>query len=1090
MNRNDSLAFPRRPTAFVACRPRVTGRLVVGALGLVLGAFATLGRAAPAAGAPADAAPPPDRVGPPRPLTPAELDAHGPRFSPDGARIVFFAGPPGKADIYVIARDGTGLTRLTEDSADDRDPTFSRTGKEILFASNRAGTYDLWRMQADGSKPRPVTALPGDESEPWASPLRYTFSAVVDSACAGPTGAPVDQYDKVVFTRRYAGREEVWFAALNGRHEGRLSPADARCHSPAYADNGLALAFACTTKAGPVVYDSPAIYDPDFAGALKALNAGGRDAEGAAGPRCEDADPSGWRSDPCLKSLPRRYASHPGQSRSAPAEGLTRPTYSANQIRLVAPHGTGAPRLQSRLRDPAATWEALPLGSAPVRAVAWSPAGSEVALETETNGKGALALAPTDFYLQEVRNLVDFPELHGRGASARLQQNRFVVRPGVEKEFFVHYEKLRYARRPPFVTADAALQAFHDEFAGLLRKAEEAAQDLLTQFSTTLAAHFAGRLGKAATPHDKFFAVYFAVAQVLLESGAAAAPDPAALFDEAEYDRPVPAAPEVVPRMAQSLGPALQRLPEALRGDVGRYVRAALAHEGVVPVRIPGEKEPLLVDFSQFAVRGHYARSGLAGYFLAMKWYSQVPLPLDRSAFDLVALFDRLQAGDPAKPQTLVRLADLWQQVDATVSAFMGRPVDVTPATLRAVLAAHPDWLKPKYRPEPVRAELERLRGPIPFRGLAGLLSGGRYPLRASLFPSRFGQDTAFFTALTHPDLEGRPWPIGLDVFAALGVPRARELALAAEGGAAHATAYAQALDDLVARRAPATAGPAPRDLYHAWLDMLKALAMPLDLPADHPMQFARTPAWHERQIFVALAGYVQLKHDAVLYAFQDMSVECDGMDFTLGFTEQPILPTPRGFVDPQPAFFGQMAALAGQSYERFNAGEVPDVTPNWQGDESETAPPDNARTFAERLQAIAAREVRGQPLRKADYTFLNGVGGLLEALFLGTRTSDAARLGADEGRLERGVTLVTDTHTNIQRGQVLQQGIGRIFNLYVAVPDTVGQRMTQGGSYSYYEFHGPMADRLTDEAWWRRIESGDVPPLPAWTTSFVEPAR
>ena len=117
-------------------------------------------------------------------------------------------------------------------------------------------------------------------------------------------------------------------------------------------------------------------------------------------------------------------------------------------------------------------------------------------------------------------------------------------------------------------------------------------------------------------------------------------------------------------------------------------------------------------------------------------------------------------------------------------------------------------------------------------------------------------------------------------------------------------------------------------------------------------------------------------------------------------------------------------------------------------------------------------------------------IGAYLEMYLLRDVPADRAdrMVGADEGRVRLGIALVADVFNDPWKNQTLELGIGRVLDLYVAVPDTVGSRMTQGGLFSYYEFLQPMSDRLTDEAWNRRLESGRTPPLPEWTDSFVEP--
>jgi len=80
-------------------------------------------------------------------------------------------------------------------------------------------------------------------------------------------------------------------------------------------------------------------------------------------------------------------------------------------------------------------------------------------------------------------------------------------------------------------------------------------------------------------------------------------------------------------------------------------------------------------------------------------------------------------------------------------------------------------------------------------------------------------------------------------------------------------------------------------------------------------------------------------------------------------------------------------------------------------------------------------------------------------------------------------MAVVADVHTDTNTGQVLEEGVGDAFVIYVIAPVEGQLVASQGGIFSYYEFTQPMDDRLTDEAW-QTLEP--KPDLPIWTGSFV----
>lgn len=1037
------------------------------------------------------------------PGAPLPAGAARPRFSPDGKRLVFHGGPEGQRQIYIMDVGGSDARQLTRGPGDHRDPSFDPAGDRVVFAASTDGKgYDLYFVATSGGTPERVTSLEGDELEPIMSTLRYAFYGVTTDQCSktGVSGSRLDGYGKVAFTRRQESggkaSEEVWFASVrpaathadpadladvtdaaafspHATHLGRISPQGKQCRSPYWSGDSLSLVWLCDDGPGAAVFDAEARWDQSFEAALQAIG-------GSRSTSCAwDWEEGAWRDDRCLAGLPRRYTRHEPTRASAPGADLRAPAISANQTVLVAENDG---RLVHRRRDTVkAQWtpfEDIPAGAHhPV----WSPDGARIAYDVTGPGGSTIATSPTSFYLQAVTNLRGFPELWQKRTSKRLADNHFVAMPGKEKEFYVLYEKLRYQRRPQFITADAALQVFRDEYQAILRQAEGEATKALRQLSKALMDAYLAAWQDSKSETDRYLAAYFATAWVPLEAmSQVPMVDPEALMygdgaDRAEAQRLL--APPLQ-RLPRSLPKVYAALPAPLRAEVEARVEAMLAHAGPGDLAVPGRARPARIDWTQFQPRGAYADNELAAYFLAMSWYAAAPLPFDRS---LAGLLERAER--TAVEGTTVY--DLWKRIDTLVGSFMGRPVDATLAHLQA-LRSEDAAAFAAFDTRTMRERLERLRGPMPVRDLEAVEGGadGDMALKVTLFPKRLGLDTTFFRGLTHPRVPMRGMPSALDVLAVLAVPRARTHALAAAAAAndeAMAAAYHQALDALVGEHAK---GLAATDIYHAWLAALVTLARAHDVPADAALAFARTDAWQDRLLVSALAGYVELKHSAVLYNMQDMSAECDNQPAFHVLVEQPLLPTPQGFVDPVPGFFDSLAALADRVYRELY-GKVEGPAAEFWDDQSGTAL--NARSFARDLATLARKQIARQPLGVEEYAWIDRVGGRLEALLLGMPRQQHSVVTTPDTRNQRGVAIVTDIHSNVMRQQALEIGIGRLLDLWVVVPGQVGQRLTQGGMFSFYELVQPMSDRLTDEQWHERVQAGKTPPLPAWTSSFVD---
>jgi hypothetical protein len=84
----------------------------------------------------------------------------------------------------------------------------------------------------------------------------------------------------------------------------------------------------------------------------------------------------------------------------------------------------------------------------------------------------------------------------------------------------------------------------------------------------------------------------------------------------------------------------------------------------------------------------------------------------------------------------------------------------------------------------------------------------------------------------------------------------------------------------------------------------------------------------------------------------------------------------------------------------------------------------------------------------------------------------------------EQDAAVVADVATGGEAGEMaLEEGTGRIMEIYVVVPIDGKLVLTRGGIYSQYEFVQPSSNRLTDEQWQAQLDSGDVPALGDWKT-------
>jgi Tol biopolymer transport system component/cytosine/adenosine deaminase-related metal-dependent hydrolase len=112
-------------------------------------------------------------------LTPAEMDAYEPAWSPDGRHVAFYAYTEDNFSIWMMNADGTDRVQLTNNIHDARYPSFSPDGGTIYYASDADGGYGIWSLNLADRVERKVL----DASETgYLMPLSPRFSGVGNAA--------------------------------------------------------------------------------------------------------------------------------------------------------------------------------------------------------------------------------------------------------------------------------------------------------------------------------------------------------------------------------------------------------------------------------------------------------------------------------------------------------------------------------------------------------------------------------------------------------------------------------------------------------------------------------------------------------------------------------------------------------------------------------------------------------------------------------------------------------------------------------------------------------------------------------------------
>lgn len=98
-------------------------------------------------------------------LSQDNVDA-GPVWSPDGGRVAFQSIRDGNPELYLMNADGTGVQRLTNDTAADANPAWSPDGSHLAFQTNRDGNWEIYSIAVDGTGLTNLTQSPSQETTP------------------------------------------------------------------------------------------------------------------------------------------------------------------------------------------------------------------------------------------------------------------------------------------------------------------------------------------------------------------------------------------------------------------------------------------------------------------------------------------------------------------------------------------------------------------------------------------------------------------------------------------------------------------------------------------------------------------------------------------------------------------------------------------------------------------------------------------------------------------------------------------------------------------------------------------------------------
>ena len=666
--------------------------------------------------------------------------------------------------------------------------------------------------------------------------------------------------------------------------------------------------------------------------------------------------------------------------------------------------------------------------------------------------------------LSNVTNASDFT--FSDTAKNLLVKNAFVVKPSYNNEFFPLYESNRYSYTPSFITTDSMLHNYHLMFDFLLKQLEE--QKLVTELKQLNA----NMLSEALSQYNSLKGTewenaakrnigFFAVGSKLLDSTI--------------------------------------NVPSVVANEVSQELALIEVHQGIEKSPVmnigsgqdtmidtpqgPQSLEALKEDYSQYIPRGHYDKTEqLKAYFKSMMWYGRLTF--------------RMKSDDEVKSALLITLAlkkennqNSWNKIYEPVNFFVGKSDDITyyqfkdltekvygaNATIQ-LLSSDKSKLT-SFINETKTLEPPQINSMPIFN--AAIQPDREKEIKGFRFMGqRFTIDAAIFQRLVTrevgpkgescsnaPFRDGRMLPKGLDVPSAMGSDEALNI-LKAQGETQHAC-YPENMSKMQAYLSGLPTENWTQNLYWGWLYQLRPL---LDKKSSGYPTFMQNTAWARKELNTFLGSWSQLKHDTILYAKQTYAELGGG---------GPEKKDDRGYVEPNPYVYARLASLLKMTNEGLEMRGL--LTASMKDNLSKM------EQLAMSLKTISEKELNNENLTDADYELIRSYGGQLEHLWLEINKDEPQykELGQRDFLDQNPAAIVADVATD-PNGQVLEEGTGKISEIYVVVPVDGKLRIAKGGVYSYYEFTWPMSDRLTDKKWRELLNSGQAPALPSWTDAFV----
>jgi len=457
--------------------------------------------------------------------------------------------------------------------------------------------------------------------------------------------------------------------------------------------------------------------------------------------------------------------------------------------------------------------------------------------------------------------------------------------------------------------------------------------------------------------------------------------------------------------------------------------------------------------YSQFKPRGYYTKDDtLEKYFRCMKWLNSAPMNIDdndsfqaallmaywigndrdcKSEFDLMNRVIGFFSGDEDNDSItqLIKLLEV-DGIKTMADLFSRQNIERIKSQVKALSV---NRIQPQAANEVAKADFARKYV---------LFTASRYTFDAEILQR--------LVNVKRPELL-RPFPKGLDVFAALGHKTADDILLNHYSEAQRWPAYTDSLALLKAKFGNYTNWNTT--IYNKTMDCINSLSDQVE--SDCPL-FMQTNYWQKKDLNTSLAAWTELKHDMILYSEQASAAEA-------GEGGGPPPPTELSYVEPNIVFWSKAIELLNLQEEYMSQnGSLTDDSKDINS---------QLKNLAEFFLDISKKEMNKEEITEKELDRMSWIGGEVEQLTFRI-------LGVNElPEREKRVALAADVYAF--NDTILEEAVGNADEIYVIAEINGLPYLTKGACFSYYEF--TSKSRLTDEEWQQMISQGKTPSRPDW---------